>query len=377
MNAFNFGSPNLFVKGLAEITVIDPATGNIIAYDNVASDSAVTSSVNMGEITGGLNNPLQLNIPDTTRITGTLTSQAFSLRQRALATGGTIGYNAITRVCETITASSAALTVTKTPAKAYGQPASDTYGWAWVREHGAAEYSGQNYGVDLTSKTIRNFNAVSGKSYDVTYFTSLVSAQVLPIPANFNPKVVTNMLKYGVYAKQGDSVANSSLYGWLYFVVPRAQFTGDIGIAANQTTNATTDYAWTALMPDEGIMGCDDCGASGSNYAYYVFVPCGDTNQAVSGLAVIGGAVTVSLSGASGTPTSAQIPVVYIMPDDTIVTPTYTDMTYTVTSGATMADVSESGLVTGKIVGNATVKIELEREGLATLETTCDVTVIQ
>lgn len=32
---FNFGDPNLIAKGLVEMTVRDPATGNIVAYDNI------------------------------------------------------------------------------------------------------------------------------------------------------------------------------------------------------------------------------------------------------------------------------------------------------------------------------------------------------
>lgn len=324
MNAITLGNPNLFVKGIVEAIITDPATGNIIGYDNVASESAITSTVNMGEITGGLGNPLVMNIPDTTRITGSLTSQAFSLEQRALASGGNISYNAIVPVCETITATNATLTVTQTPVKAYGQSASDTYGWCYVRPHGQQTYEGTNYGVDLTTKAVQNFVAVANSQYDVYYFVNMASAKVLPLSTSFNPTVASVRLKYAVYAKQNNSVSNGTLQGYLHFVVPYAQFTGDVGVNANQTTNGTTNYDWTAIAPDNGIMSCVDCGDGGSNLAYYVYVPCGDALQDVQALIVVGGGLTVT-EGYSGT---YQIPVKYYMSNGDTIQPDYSKLTF-------------------------------------------------
>lgn len=327
MNAITLGNPNLFVKGIVEAIITDPATGNIIGYDNVASESAITSTVNMGEITGGLGNPLVMNIPDTTRITGSLTSQAFSLEQRALASGGNISYNAIVPVCETITATNATLTVTQTPVKAYGQSASDTYGWCYVRPHGQQTYEGTNYGVDLGSKEVQNFVALVGSQYDVYYFVNMASAKVLPLSTSFNPTVASVRLKYAVYAKQNNSVSNGTLQGYLHFVVPYAQFTGDVGVNANQTTNGTTNYDWTAIAPDNGIMSCVDCGDGGSNLAYYVYVPCGNATQDVQALIVVAGGVIQSAE--STEQLSVQLPVRYYMPNGETVQPIYTDLMYT------------------------------------------------
>ena len=352
MQAITLGNPNLFVKGMVEAIVTDPTTGNIIGYDNVSSESAVTSSVNMGEITGGFGNPLLINIPDTTRITGTLTSQAFSLQQRALTSGGTLSYNGTASICETITATGTTLTVTKQPVKAYGQPASDTTCWCYVREHGSATYVGTNYGVDPSSKAVTGFTAVSGQMYDVFYFYSMASAQVLALPASFNPSVATIRLKYGVYAKQNNSVSNGTLQGYLYFVVPRAQFTGDAGIGANQTTNSTTAYDWTAVMPDSNMMECADCGDNDSDYAYYIYVPCGGDAASVVGLAVVGGSVTLSVGQ------TKQIPVLYVMEDGSVVTPNYSDLTYAVESTGT-ATINESGQVMGVSTGSSEATVIL------------------
>ena len=98
MNAIKLGDPNLFVKGIADVTITDYKSGNIIGFDKVASEGSITSSVNMGEITGGIGNPLLLTIPDTTRLTGSLTSQAFSMEQRALTSGGEITVGGVARL---------------------------------------------------------------------------------------------------------------------------------------------------------------------------------------------------------------------------------------------------------------------------------------
>lgn len=366
MNAITLGDPNLFVKGMVEVVVTDPKTGNIIGYDNVSSESAVQTSVNMGEITGGFGNPLLMTIPDTTRITGTLTSQAFSLQQRALTSGGNISYNGTVSFCETITASGNTLTVTKQPVKAYGQPESDTQCWCYVRQHGVGTYVGTNFSVDPSTKQVSGFSAVSGQQYDVFYFISMLSAQVLTLPAAFNPTVATIRLKYGVYAKQNNSVSNGTLQGYLYFVVPRAQFTGDAGIGANQTTNSTTSYDWTALMPDSNMMECADCGDTDSDYAYYIYAPCGDVTSAIASLAVVGGPLNVTAG------VTAQIPLVCLMKNGEVITPQYSDFNY-MSEDNGVASVDDMGVVS--YIGNGTTYITItpKQQGENTLVATATV----
>lgn len=377
-NGFNLGDPNLFVKGMAEAIVTDVVTGDIIGYDNVATESSVSTEVNMGEITGGVGNPLLISIPDTTRISGTLTSQAFSLEQRALTVGGEISYGGVVQRCiPNVAPVSGSLYIPATadaPAKSYGQASSDGYGLCYVREHNATQYIGTNYGVSLTASADgylvgaeNTFTPDSTKTYDIMYFASLPSAQVLPLQTQFAPKVATISLKYCVYAQQNGGNANGTLKGYLYFVVPRAQFTGDAGVSASQTENATTSYSWTALMPDSNMIDCADCGTADTNYAYYVYIPCGSTTQNVQALLVVAGGISVAAGGAG-----VQIPVLYLMPNGQTVTPKYTDMTYTVSSG-TGITVSAGGVVTGTTAGSGEITITLTAD--PTKVTTCNVTV--
>lgn len=369
MNAIRLGDPNIFLKGIVEQTYYDPTTGNIIGYDNVATDGAIETSVNLQEITGGFGNPVVGIIPDSTRMTGTYTSAAFSLHTRQLISGGNLHYGGISPVCETILADSTTLTVSKTPVKHYAQPASDTEAWCYIKPVGAANYYGTNYKLNMSTKQVVNFVATPATSYEVFYFVTDASAQVLELPDMFNPSVVTISQKYGVYAKQNSTVSHGTLQGYLYVIVPRAILNGNAGVGANQTENATTDNSWMALSPDQNMMQCADCGNSTKVFAYYVYVPCGGETAAVANLAVIGGGVSVVESGSA-----KQIPVVYVMPDGSTQTPTYSQLTYTVTTGATNASVSSSGQVTGLQEGSAEVTITLTVNE-TTLTTYCNVTV--
>jgi hypothetical protein len=370
MEAIRLGDANIFLKGIVEQRYYDPETGNIIGFDNVATDGAIETSVNLQEITGGDGNPVVGIIPDSTRMTGSYTSAAFSLETRKLITGGKLHYGGIAPVCETIVASGVELTVTGNPVKHYAQPMGDTTAWCYVKPVGAANYMGTNYGVDTSTKKVVNFTAVSGQSYEVFYWVQNASAEVLELPDMFNPEVVTIEQKYGVYSKQNNAVSNGSRIGYLYVIVPRASLTGNAGVSANQTTNATTDGSWMALSPDQNYMTCEDCGSSTKTFAYYIFVPCGNSTIAVENLAVVGGGVSVKEGG------TAQIPVKYIMPDGSTVQPVYTDLTYSTGTQAT-ATVNTSGQVTGVTAGTTQVTITLTKADGTALTAICNVVVTQ
>lgn len=376
MDAIRLGDANTFLKGIVEQIYYDPTTGNIIGYDNVATDGAIETEVNLQEITGGFGNPVVGVIPDSTRMTGSYTSAAFSLHTRKLITGGNLHYGGVTPVCEVVTAVGTTLTVTKTPAKHYAQPAADEMAWCYVKPVGAAGYQGTNYGVDISTKQV-NYTAIAGQNYEVFYFVENSSSQVLELPDMFNPSVVTISQKYGVYAKQNSTVSHGTLQGYLYVVVPRAILNGNAGVSANQTDAATTDGSWMALSPDQNSLVCEDCANATKTFAYYIYVPCGGETAAVEDLAVIGGGVSVKVGA------TAQIPVVYVMPDGSTQTPTYTNLTYTIGENTavegtpakdTNAQVDVNGQVKGLAAGSSEVEISLIK-GEKTLKTYCNVIV--
>lgn len=343
---FQFGNPNLFAQGVVEQTLYDPATGNVVGYDRLASDVAVNYTFDFSEIAAGFQNQLVGLIPHTTRMSGTYTSAAFSLEARALLSGGTAQYGAIAPVCETITATEIGgdqygLRVSKTPSRSYAQDATDPYCWCQVREHGVSTYSGQNYGVDPTTKVVQGFAPVSGKEYDVFYFTVLAQARSLGMSAAADPSAVTVQQKWGIYASQNGNKKSGTLQGFLYVIVPLAILEGDGGINGNQTTNATTSYNWRAITSNDNIPSCNSCERNDNNYAYYVYVPCGNgANNEIVGMYVVGG--TIELSGV--TP-RVQVPLRYEMNDGTTVLVTdYLDIGMTVISN-TMVDRDSSAIL--------------------------------
>ena len=371
MSTFLFGSPNLFAMPVVDQTMYDPKTGNVVGYDKVGNDVAINYTFDLMELTGNLGNQVVGLIPHTTRLTGTYNSQAFSLEHRALLSGGTVSNNGIAPVCETITATGASLTVQGTPVKSYEQPASDTLGWCQVREHGADTYLGTNYGINLSSKTVQNFVAVSGKQYDVFYFTDWTSAKVVNLPKNANPSIVSIHQKWGIYSNENGTAGNGTLAGYLYVIVPKAMLEGDAGASGNPTTNARTDYNWRAISDYDNMPDVDACASDGESLGYYVYVPCGSADSNIADLAIIGGGVSVAKNG------SAQVPVVYIMKDGSTAVPHYADLKFTMTTSATGVSVGEhTGVVTATGSATGSGEITVTRTiGSKTITTYCNVVV--
>lgn len=363
-NVFQFGDPKLFVKGVASITISD-LKGNIIGYDNTPSESSATGSVNAGEVVGGIGDPILITIPDTSRLEGTLTSPVFSLGARQLITGGTRKKNGIVQVCAvSVKASAAGVLKLSTadlgsvpPVKHYAQPASDVYGWAYAKLHGAASYAGTNVGISLTDGTVQGTYTPNAE-YDIFYYSNPASADELSIPSNFIPEVAAIEIKYNVYSKQGATNASGSLAGYLSLVVPRAQFRGDPGINASQTDAATTDYSWIALRPDDDVQSTTDyrdCTNESSAYAYYVYVPCGDVSDSVQALYIPTGVVKAA------TGASVEIPVKYLMTDGQSAQPAYGDLTY-VLSPTSLGTVTNGIFKAGSSAATGEITVTLTKD---------------
>ena len=359
--AFRLDNPSLYVKGTADIWVYDIKTGDVVGYSNKLDTSNITSSVNNGEIRAGLGAPVVVNLPDSATFTGEVTAQDFSLQARQLQTGGTLSYNGTIPFRETIEATGTTLTVTNTPVAAYGEPSSNPTYTCLVGN------DGKNYQVYPVTKQIVNFTATSGQSYCVRYYIEAASAQELVIQTVFAPSINRVEIRMAAYTAQGANGMNSSFAGYVYIILPRAQFIGgDAGINGSQTENATTSWTFSALAYDEADVTCAECAQDNSVLGYMVYAPCGDVAQSVKALVVIGGGVTVAESG------EAQIPVRYVMDDDSLVQPTYTDLTYQSQAQGT-ATVSTSGVVEGVASGSTTVTITVTSKPSVTA--VCNVTV--
>lgn len=359
-----------YAKGFSEAAVYDVVTGDLLYWTNKLQTGSTSTSMNDGAIEGGLGNKLLANIPDTIRLTGTFEAADFSLEARGLQMGSSVQYNAKSMIREKIVAQSTTLTVTRTPVAAYGQANdSETY-YCYVGNDGV------NYGVNPTTKEIQGFTAEVGKEYCVQYYTDILNAERLAIPTNFSPTIGYMVIKTPMYSENGTSAKNSSLAGYLYGFYPRVQFIGgDAGVNGSQTDATTTSLNFTALAYDElSDEVCTDCGSEDSVYGYLTYVPCGgDELSAVKGLAIVGGIIGLS-ADANAANHTAQIPVFYYMDNGQLITPTYTDLTYTSDNEA--VTVSSSGLLTGaSAIEDAHVTASIKKNTGTTNEKTLSATV--
>lgn len=366
-NVAQMGGSNLFVKGVAEQIFMDPTTGNIVGYDRTATNASVATQVNLQEIVGGMGNRLVGVLPDSVRINGTYESAAFSLETREKIMGGQIAYDARASVCEELTGDEdGVLTVTGEPAPFYGDEDNETGNyWCYVRERGASEWIGTNYTVNAETKKVNGFYAEEDKVYEVMYYTHNASVSMLPIPTMWNPVVMTVQVRYAVYAKQtkSDTGNQGVLKGWLYFIVPRAMLTADAGVNGSQTGTATTDGSWMALTNKaENLPMCADCDGSSNPMAYYVFVPCGDTNESVEAIISVGGGMVLD------TGKKKQLPIKLLMPDDTLAQPDFTTLNYT-SDDETVATVTNLGEVVGVAPGTTYINAYLAKKDGTVLST--------
>ncbi len=370
---FNFNAPNLIVKGIVEQRVTNPDTGDILAYERLLTDAASDVADSYEDIVG-FGGKLEGMIPSNRRVTGTYTAQSFSLDAKQLELGGQLAYNAVSFVCEQVTANAeGALYVTRQPALYYGQNASDTSARAYVRANGVTAdgvvNTGTNVGVALTetagSGYLVGYAGVANQVYYVTYPTAIATARSLSIPDAPIPRILTVEQTFGVYATQNGSAGDSTLVAKLHIVYPYAMFTAGGSVSGSQTSITTTNGTWAALSAQDIANGCENCSFVG-NVGYYILVPCDNNADAIEGLAVVGGGISV-VAGST-----KQIPVKFVMDDGSVVQPTYTDMTYA-SGTASVATVSVSGVVSGLTAGTSVVTITLKADNTKT--TTCTVTV--
>lgn len=361
---FTFRDPKLFVKGAAEVIFTDPKTGAICGYEKVLSDAAVQSSVNLGEITGGIGNRLVGVIPDSARITGSYTDEAFSLRTRAAIMGGNVAYNASVPICEKATSESSVLKVSRSPAHSPAQNPEDALCLCYVREAGTQ--SGINYGVHPDTREIEGFTANPGTAYEVSYFVHNPSARSLAVPTEWNPVAMCVTIRYGVYRRQGPKDSHGAFYGWMMFIVPLAILTGDAGVDGAQTAHTSSSGTWTALPDKQRAMPMFTGNAT--PVAYYVLVPCADTSDLIEEIVLPGGGVTVKVGQ------RIRLPLKVVTAGDEVVTPDYRTINY-ISADDGIAAVDEDGYVTGVKAGETVVTAFVLKKNGTVTSTVCSVSV--
>ncbi len=355
-----FTDPRLFVQGIGTAIMTDFA-GNIKYFSDKFQDGNITESADEGIINAGIGNGPVIVIPTNPNVSVAVTAADYSEYAKAAAVGGTISYGAPDMVCQTVTATGAALTLDLslgTPV--VGPGLNDVV--CYVQEVGAPSPIAQDgvaYALDPATGAISGFAAVSGKQYLVSYYVSRANASMTTITTNPKGEVVRFVLQRPIYANVEAATNQGDLWGMLYEIIPRLQLMPD-GAANNGNQNSPTTTAINGRAmsydPETITADCGSCSLSGAPLMYRIIVPCDKTAGIDGVLGALGGAISVPAAGA------------YQLSPATIVngklsygTPA-SDFTY-VSDATGVATVSAAGLVTGVAAGSAEITVSLAVDG--------------
>lgn len=359
-----FTDKRLYAKGICSAQLQDPSTGEVLSQSDKFASGNIQFSANTDPLRAGLGNGIATIIASDSDTQVNFTRADFDMMTKMMAVGGTVSYNAVSPVCQTVEATGAALKadVSKlVPVAQYGYSSIFCY----VQEVGtASSYSvgGVPYPIDPTTGNITGFTAESGKNYKVWYFAKKPAAQVGIVNGAFNGRIVHFTAQIAVY--QNVSGKNKGTrWGWAYLIVPRLYLNPEgANTTGDQSNYDTTTITGRAINEDAEVISaeCDACGGMGTS-AYMVLVPDEESDE-VAGLAVIGGVVSVAASGTA--PVNAKL----VMKNGELVTPSPASLLkYTVTAGtATGTTVSTDGIVTaGSTQGTGSITIQYPAEGAA------------
>lgn len=342
----NLNNKYLYAKGTCNVVVRNISSGDVEYQSNKVQTAQFTTTCDMGQIQAGIGNTTAINIPHNSAVNLTLTNADFSMEARAMQVGTGVSYGAVSPVCEVITADSTTLTVTETPAAPLGY--SDAI--CNVVHVGDTNAAGTAYTLSAAG-AVQDFAAVSGQTYVVSYFSNVGTSKYFDIGGSFTPGIKHVTVQIAVYSTAGvSSATQGTKVGDLYIIIPRMQFSGKADTDGSQTTAATTDLSGTALTYDDASATCDCMDIS--MLARVLYVPSADTTADVIGLVVVGGAIAMN-AGAT-----LQVPVKYVMRNNTLASPDYTALTYATGSSAT-ATVSTTGLISAVAAGDTTITITM------------------
>lgn len=366
-----FTDKYLYVKFTKEVMLSNPANGEIVYHTTKPTDSAVNTSVNLGEIRAGVSNPIVAIIPSDTNVTVDITAADFNLAMRAYQSGGNHGYGAPTLVCQDVVASSTTLTIPDTlgtPVK--GQGYDSVFAWVQTVGSGSSLISdGTPYAVD-SSRNVTGFTATASTTYKVWYFVNKATTEYATMTSQFDPAVLNCRIVQPVFANESGSASNTDTQvGELITVVPYLKLGGNAGVTGSSSSNSTTSVSGTAIAYEDAVIqaGCSACSESASDLAYYLFVPCDDTGM-IDGLVYIGGSVTMPKSS------TYQLQP-YLVVNGSLVKPDPAFMTYTVSTTVTGMSVSNAGVVTsGSTAGDGEITATFNN-GTTTLTCPINVTV--
>lgn len=370
-----FTDSRLYAKGIGEAICTDKTTGQILYFSNKFQTGNVTPSVTIGEIRAGLGNAIATTLPSDASVNVEFTAADFNLWAKAAQMGAMLQHNAPVMVCQTITATTASLSIDLKEGTPVAQKGFSKI-FCYVQEVGAASpvaTGGVAYDINPTDGAVSGFTATVGKTYKVFYFVNKATAQIATITTAMDPKVVHFIATVAVFSTSAGSSQNEGTrVGTLYIIIPSLKFGANGGITGDQTNNDTTSLSGQAIAYDPDVItdGCDECTGAGSDLAYYIYQPCASGEEEIEGVvASIGG---ISLKASS----TYQMQPRIAMKNGELVKGDANTFTYTATGAPEGTTVGvNTGLITaGATAGDFTVEVSYTA-GESTFKDTCEVEV--
>lgn len=370
-----FTDSRLYAKGIGEAICTDKTTGQILYFSNKFQTGNVTPSVTIGEIRAGLGNAIATTLPSDASVNVEFTAADFNLWAKAAQMGAMLQHNAPVMVCQTITATTASLSIDLKEGTPVAQKGFSKI-FCYVQEVGAASpvaTGGVAYDINPTDGTVSGFTATTGKTYKVFYFVNKATAQIATITTAMDPKVVHFIATVAVFStSSGSSQNEGTRVGTLYIIIPSLKFGANGGITGDQTNNDTTSLSGQAIAYDPDVItdGCDECTGAGSDLAYYIYQPCASGEEEIEGVVANIGGISLKAS------TTYQMQPRIAMKNGELVKGDANTFTYSAPGAPEGTSVgANTGLITaGATAGDFTVEVSYTA-GESTFKDTCEVEV--
>lgn len=351
----SFNDPRKYIKGIAQVTGVDPATGNIIYYSDKVQTSSFDVSVDIGELRAGLGNALATMVASNADLTVNLSAADFSMRGFSAQFGAKLSAGGAQMVCQDVVASGTSLSISVASGTPVAQIGMDKP-YAYVQTIGAAgtvAETGIAYPIDATG-AITGFTATIGTTYKVWYFVNRVNAELGTITTAMDGIAMLLTSEMAVYTNVNLDDKSGTRVGTLY-VSSLVKTTPSGGIGGSQSDYTMTTIQAKAIPNDATVVksGCNDCTNAGTPLAYFLYVPC-DLTTGIQGLALVGGVIEVPTET---TKTINEFRVV--LADGSLAQPDAANMTYSLTGAPTGTSVSGSTLTTGSTAGDCEINATL------------------
>lgn len=338
-----FNDTKLYAKGICSAQLADPTTGNIWFSSNKFTTGSISFSANSDPLRAGLGNPIATIIDSDPDITINFTQANFDLAAKMAAVGGSVAYNAIVPVCQTVTATQTLIGVDISegvPVAPYGFTSPICYVQA-VGSTSLMGADGDAYSINASTGTIPGFAATVGTTYKVWYFIENPTAMVGTVNSALSGRVGLFTAQIAVYSNTGSAANQGTRVGWLYVHALVKLMPEGANLTGNQSNYDTTTISARVISSDENVVSatCNDC--TSSDLMYYVYVADESANQIV-GLTIFGGVVTVTPGS------TARVPIRFVLANnDTVpVSSLQVGFTYTGTDLPTGVSInSSSGLI--------------------------------